>query len=583
MRLVRHEEVSPRVISPAIEVHTPSLGLRQIPRGPMNRKQRRTEAAHRRASLPQPDPAAAHNERGVALAKQGNIDDAVASFARAVDCRSDYAEAHNNLGIALAKQGRMRDAAASFERAAACRADYAEAHNNLGIALARQGKLDAATASYRRALAQRPNYVEAHNNLGNALISQDRLDAAVASFERALALQPGCSDAHNGLGIARKYQGRLNEAMACCERALTTAPHGKVFLNLAELKRFTAGDRHLAAMEAFARDTTPRSVANQIALCFALGKAYDDCGDPDRAFACFRQGNALKRQQFVYDEATTLARVARTRTVFNDALMQAMRGWGVPASEPIFILGMPRSGSTLVEQILASHPRVFGAGERSAFHQLANDCGMPKAYPEAIADLSRQALQDLAARYLADMRARAPGVQRITDKLPLNFMYAGLVHPALPNARIIHTRRNAADTCLSCFFQLFDGDQRYAFDLAELGRYHCAYERLMDHWRSAIPGSVLIEVEYEALVSDPDGQIRRILGHCGLDWDDACLSFQATQRAVRTASAVQVRQPVHDRSIGRWRHYAKYLQPLLQALDPPHERCVWRPLAAARC
>ena len=513
-----------------------------------------------------PHYAEAHNSLGIVLARQGKISEAVASFGRAVAWRPDYAEAHNNLGIALAKQGKISEAGASFGRAVAYRPEYAEAHNNLGIALAKQGKLDAATASYQCALIQRPNYVEAHNNLGNALLDQDRLDEAAGSFERALAIRPDCPDAHHGLSIARKYQGRLDEAMASCERALTNTAHGKVYLNLAELKRFTPEDRHLAAMEDLARDKTPRSTESQVALCFALGKAYDDCDAHDRAFACFRHGNALKRQQFVYDEAATLDRMKRTRMVFNSGLMAAMRGQGIPASEPIFILGMPRSGSSLVEQILASHPQVFGAGERSEFHQLANNCGLPNSYPEAVTDLSADELQNLATLYLTHLRARAPGAARITDKLPLNFLYAGLIHLALPNARIIHIRRNAADTCLSCFCKLFNGEQRYTFELAELGRYYRAYQRLMDHWRNEIPASVLLEVDYEALVTDLAGQARRILGHCGLEWDAACLSFQATQRAVRTASAVQVRQDLRARSIGRWRHYAQHLQPLLQEL-----------------
>jgi len=297
-----------------------------------------------------------------------------------------------------------------------------------------------------------------------------------------------------------------------------------------------------------------------------LGKAYDDCDQPARAFNYFSQGNALKRQEVPYDEAATLGVMERTREVFSAGMMAAAGGQGDPSVEPIFIIGMPRSGSTLVEQILASHPQVYGAGESREFHHLVNNFAPGRSYLDAVTDLTGPELQRFGELYLTRVRPADSTPARITDKLLINFLYAGLIHLALPNARIIHTRRDPADTCLSCFTKLFSVGQYFSYELGELGRYYRAYQRLMDHWRSVLPSRVLIEVDYEAVVADPETQVRRLLAHCGLDWDPACLDFHHSERAVRTASAVQVRQQIYGQSVGRWRKYAPFLQPLLREL-----------------
>ena len=525
-------------------------------------------ASFERALTLAPGNAETHNNLGLALAKQGRLEEAVAAYQRALTHRPDYVVAHNNLGVALREQGKAGEALVSLGKALAYRPDYAEAHNNLGNVFADQGRFAEAEASYRLALNYRPDHAETHYNLGNVLTDLNRFTEAVASYRQSLVYRPDCAETLNNLGNAMKYQGKLDEAVESCERALAGAPHGAVYLNLAELKRFTPRDPHLAAMEDLARDIGSLPVDSRIALHFALGKAYDDCEEHDRAFAHFRDGNALKRQQVVYEEAAILGLMERTRRLFDGELMAAKAGWGDPSNEPIFIVGMPRSGSSLLEQILASHPQVFGAGECRDFHHLASNLGSGRAYPEGALGLSAFELQQLARNYLARLRSVSSGAARFTDKLPINFLYAGLIHLALPNARIIHTRRDPADTCLSCFFTSFSVGQYYTFDLGDLGRYYRAYDQLMDQWRAVLPPSVLIEVDYETLVADLEGQTRRVLSHCGLDWDEACLSFHETERVVRTASAVQVREQVHNRSIGRWRKYQQYLQPLLRELGP---------------
>jgi hypothetical protein len=227
---------------------------------------------------------------------------------------------------------------------------------------------------------------------------------------------------------------------------------------------------------------------------------------------------------------------------------------------------MPRSGSTLIAQILASHPKVRGGDERPDFPELLGRVG----YPEPAAALTGDQFRALGAAYVERMRAQAPDALRIVDKLPGNFLYAGAIHLALPNARIIHSRRDPVDTCMSCFTTLFRDEQLpHTYDLGELGRYYRAYVALMDHWRVALPPAVLLEVEYEALVGDLEGQARRILAHCGLDWDPVCLAFHETERDVRTASAAQVRRPIYRDSVGRWRRYGAWLAPLLEELEVP--------------
>jgi hypothetical protein len=301
------------------------------------------------------------------------------------------------------------------------------------------------------------------------------------------------------------------------------------------------------------------------ALQFALGKAYADLGDHERSFQHLLQANAQKRQQIAYDEAATLAAFGRIHGAFTAELIAAKHALGHPSSLPIFIVGMPRSGTTLTEHILASHPAVFGAGELDHFYQevVTRIWNPADIAAPSLSGVTGPHLRKGAARYLAKLGRAAPAAERIVDKMPSNFRFLGLIHLALPNARIIHVRRDPLDTCISCFSVHFAGDHPYAYDLGELGRYYRAYERLMEHWRRLLPPHVLLEIRYEDLVADLDREARRIVAHCGLEWNASCLDFHATQRSVRTASARQVRQPLYQSSIGRWRQYGQHLAPLL--------------------
>jgi hypothetical protein len=312
----------------------------------------------------------------------------------------------------------------------------------------------------------------------------------------------------------------------------------------------------------------------QILFHFALAKALSDLGQHEEAFGHLLTANALKRSTFAYDEAATLDALEQMRLVFTPEFIASHCGAGQPSQLPIFIVGMPRSGSTLVEHILASHRGVFGGGERADFTAAMKNVGLDVGAPDFLglcARLDRDRLERLGDDYLSRLRSAADAAgttdaERITDKMLANYCFAGLIHLALPNARIIHTRRDPIDTCMSCFSKLFAAEIPYAYEFGEFGRYYRAYDALMTHWRAVLPPGAILNVQYEELVSDFEPQARRILAHCGLDWDPACLLFYRTERPVRTASVVQVRQPIYQSSVGRWRPAPEYLRPLLDGL-----------------
>jgi tetratricopeptide (TPR) repeat protein len=502
------------------------------------------------------------------LRLQGRMDAAAGHFRLAALLRPDIADGWNNLGLALSALGRAGAAVVALRRGVALSPDFALAHNNLGMLLG-DG------ASFRRAILCAPDLPEAYANLGtvgSAIVSLRRavilrpqtaanwyafaagLADKAAEEKRlacrtALVCQPDYGRAHNLAGLLSVQQGDLTDAARRYRRALACEPDPSFYVNLADL----AGDGgEISAMERLVADAHDDEA--RLPLHFALGKAYEDCGDSGKAFQHYQAGNALKRRTLDYDEERELSGMARTEQTFSAEFMARLSGRGDASDVPIFILGMPRSGSTLIEQILASHPGVHGGDERPDF-------------PELLGAFDGTDYRALGAAYLRRCRALAPAAARVTDKLPGNFLHAGAIHLALPNARIIHSRRDPADTCLSCFTKLFRSEQAYTYELGELGRYYRAYARLMAHWRAVLPASVFVEVDYEAVIADPETQTRRLLAHCGLAWDPACLAFHETRREVRTASAVQVRRPIYRDSIGRWRRYGPLLAPLLSELE----------------
>ena len=502
--------------------------------------------------------------------QSGQIHEAVTGYERALFLNPGFADAYNNLGVAFVQLGRIDEARAHFERAIALNPGYADAHNNLGNSLAAQGRLADAAAHFERACALDPTLVNAHNNLGTALVLLGRIDEAAAHYGRMLALDPSHAEAHHSLANIFKMQGKFEAALAHYERAIAIRPaYAEAHFCRTEIKTYHPDDPELTTLEALAtRDNLPADKAPFIH--FGLAKALEDCGDYTRAFEHLRKGNDLKRRQIHYDESAVDKFFARIQKVFDAGVFGRFQGEGDPSSAPIFVLGMPRSGSTLVEQILASHPQVHGAGELAdldiAVKGVLNSGDRPGPYPECVPALDGAALRSMGEAYIGRLPAVANGKIRIVDKSPSNYLNIGLIRLILPNARIIHTTRDPIDTCVSCYSKLFASGQTFSYDLAELGRHYRRYAELMAHWRSVLPSGTMLEMSYEDMVDDPAGQARRLIDYCGLPWDDRCLSFYKESRPVNTASAVQVRQPVFRSSLQRWRRYESGIGPLLNEL-----------------
>ena len=478
--------------------------------------------------------AAFHGNLGTAYDSTSSFDEAIASYRRAIELDPAYTDAHYNLGITLRKLAKLDEAADCFRRAIELKPDFGDAHNNLGATLAEQGQSSAAETALLRALELVPNHAEAHRNLGSLCCEQGQHDASVAHLQRAVEINPGYASARASLA----YMKRHSEADRDDIRRLEEALSGK------QLPR--------------------KDVCN---IHFALGKMYDDIGQWDDAFEYFRQANRLADWRF--DRESVVRNTTALIDTFNPALFNAKANLGRQSDLPVFVVGMPRSATTLVEQILASHGSVFGAGELPEFGAVASaipsELAAGHRYPSCMPGITGDCVKTLADRYLDRLRQLDGQAIRIVDKMPTNFWQLGLIAILLPGAKIIHCRRHPLDVCLSCYFQSFSSSVDFAYDLRNLGAYYRQYERMMTHWRTVLPMDVF-HVDYSELVSDQEVVTRRLLDFCGLDWDPNCLEFHANKRVVHTASHWQVRQPIYTRSVDRWRHYEKHLGPLKEAL-----------------
>jgi len=507
--------------------------------------------------------------------RAGRLAEAATAYRKILALRPGGAEVYSNLGDILREQGKLDGAVAHYQRALALRPDLVHTLNNLGNLLRVQGKLDQAVARLEQSLALKPDFAEAHNNLGIALMGQGKLELAVARFEQALALRPDLAETHKNLGCALTRQGRFDEAVAHFDQAIALRPNfAEAHYHRTDVKTFRADDAELAALEALAADPDRLPASKMSYIHFALGKALEDVGDYPRAFEHLLKGNALKRRELDYNEAANQQLFRLIAQQFDSSLLDRFRAAGDPSPVPIFIVGMPRSGSTLVEQILASHPQVHAAGELTNLDRVvrgvSDATGRPIPFPAWVASTDAESLRRLGQAYLASLPTAASGETRITDKAPSNFLHIGLIRLILPGARIIHTLRDPIDTCLSCFSKLFRQGQTFSYDLAELGRFYRRYYELMAHWRSVLPAGAMLDVAYEDVVDNLEQQARRLIDFCGLPWDDRCLSFHETSRPIATPSNVQVRQPIYRSSVARWRRYEPFLQPLLAELAPFH-------------
>ncbi len=471
------------------------------------------------------------------------------------------ARLHTNLGFVLHCLGDFRAAIEHCGRAIQLERRLPEAHLHLGNSLLALNALHEADAAYRAGLEIAPDHAALH--MARAMVERalGRLADAQASAQRSFALRPDAADTLALLGSLAIDRGRFDEAEDWLRQALAIDPGlPEALASLTTLRKMSPADVPWrdAAERVLARGLP---VAHAINLHHALGKYYDDVDDPDAAFRHHRTANEIaRRSRSRYDRGEMTRRVTRILAAFDRNALAALRPGGLASERPVFVVGMPRSGTSLTEQILASHPQVHGAGELLywIFAEDAERASNPKERAAMIVELGRAYLEGLAPQ--------APDASRVVDKLPVNFRNAGLIHAALPGARFIHLERNALDTCLSIYFQGFSAAHPYATDFGDLAHYYREYRRLMAHWRSVLPPQTLLEVRYEDLVDDPEGWSRRMLAHIGLPWDPRCLEFHRTERPVLTASNWQVRQPIGRGSVDRWRRYERFIGPLREAL-----------------
>ncbi len=508
-----------------------------------------------------------HHAIAISLLDQDLGPRALEHLDRAIQADPASDERHYRRGDALMLLDRHKDAEAAYRKASELAPKRVEAILGLASAMEAQAVDAEVLPLYEQARALEPENAVVLCALASALLPLDRHEEAMALLDEAKALRPNLPMVWGGLGHAREQMGDMEGAQDAFREALRLAPRRPGFYaGLFNAGKVAAGDPLIEALENLATDGRTLRRQEQIARLFALAKAYDDIGDKARAFDCLLEGNAMKRATTNYDESKDIAAHRRIQTRLSGPVIRAGAGRGDPTEVPIFVLGMPRSGSTLVEQILASHPMVLPGGERKDFGKALRRT-WNRQRGQSTSDMANaEQLRKLARLYLEQLPPLPPGKTRITDKMPGNYLTAGLIHTAMPNARIIHTRRDPVDTCLSCFSKLFGDKLDWTYDLGELGPFYRRYQDMMEHWEDVLPPGSILDVQYEDVVDDLEGQARRLLDFCGLPWDEACLSFHKTKRAVRTASVAQVREPIYRRSVGKWRPDEAVLRPLLDGL-----------------
>jgi tetratricopeptide (TPR) repeat protein len=516
-----------------------------------------------------PDYADAHNNLGNALNGLGRHEQAAASYTKALRLMPDYADAYYNPANSLGELGKFEQAVASYSKALQLMPDFAEAHNNLAIALSELGKHEQAIASYSKALQINPDNAKAHNNLANSLIDLGRHEQAIASYAQALRLMPDYAEAHCNLATALSDLGKYEQAIASYAEALKIKPdYAKVYENLGRIKKYQPDDPQIAQMRDLIADGAI-SESNKTLLNFALGKACDDIGDTESAFQHFQEGNRLRKKELGYDISTDLRLFNRIKSAFsaaNPPNIDETRPVSEGRKQPIFIVGIHRSGTTLVEQILSSHSQVYGGDEILAMDRIVRPI-LPSNSNVPFGELTGEMIRRIRADYLSDLDSFGTGEPCVTDKTPLNFRWTGFILTAMPEARIINVQRDPVATCWSVFKQYISNKEvGYAYDLADIAGYYKLYADLMDFWNSRFPGRIY-NLDYEALTNNQGEETRKLLEYCNLDWEDQCLEFHKTSRAVRTPSSAQVRQAMYKGSSGSWRKYEAHLQPMLQVLE----------------
>lgn len=498
-------------------------------------------------------------------ASRGELAEALSLYQDLVALKPGDALARNNLGSVLSRLGRYAEAEKEFREALAKQPGLVDAHVNLGIVLLPRGRFEEAEGSFRRALILKATHLKARTQLGITFVQLGRLDSAREEFEKVLRIAPRHAEALFGMGTLARSEGRFAEAEELFRRALVADPQmSRAWAALAGIRKMTAADA-VWLKRAQQTAATLKSVHQEAEVRYAIGKYFDDLGQYSQAFESYRQANELLKKAAVPYDARAHEHFVDdlTRVYTRESLARAAAS--ASGSEvPIFVVGMPRSGTSLLEQILASHPAVRGAGELPFWSDLVRRREAQIRREMLAADERNR----IAEEYLRTLGHLCPGAARVVDKTPVNVDHLGLIHSVFPRARILYMRRDPIDTALSCYFQHFVLGLSWSLDLSDIARYYKQHQRLFRHWREVLPSDSILEVPYEDLVTNQEHWTRTILEFAGLTWDERCLQFHKTQRPVVTSSYWQVRQSMYRDSVQRWRHYSRFIGPLRKLQKP---------------
>ena len=510
--------------------------------------------------------------QGVALSafQSNNMVDAIQFMQMAVDIAPNEMGYRRNLGELLCRADQLEAAIASHQIAIKMEPTNPENHFLLGLAYHNKRQFHLAVQHYRIALSYHQHYGLAWNNLGASLESMGDKHQAKTAYATAVRIDPKHAEAHNNLGAIYSEEGKLDEARTHFTAAIAAkSDFVQAHFNLSLVKKYTRNDPHLACLESIAEKMAHDTIPAQIQYYFALGKALDDTQTYGRAFQAYAEGNRLHYLQNPWNKTMLQDFVSQIPNVFMPSFFSRTPD-ATSNRVPIFIVGMPRSGTTLIEQILSSHAQIYGTGEIPILDGvIQNACrasGLP--FTVWINQLTDQDFAILGEKYLEQTWKLAPDKPCIVDKMPSNCFYIGMIHRMLPTAKIIHSIRDPMDSCFSCFTHLFKGNMPFAYDLTALGEYYLFYAQTMQHWQHVLPSARVFDLPYEQMVQNQEALTKQLLDYLELPWDPNCLNFHKHDRIVQTASLVQVRKPIYQTSIKRWQYFADDLQPLLRIVEP---------------
>ena len=528
----------------------------------------KAEQVYRQIISQAPEFHQAYHGLGILAHAVGKIELAIDMIKNAIALNDQVPLYHSNLCEMCRRAERLEEAIAAGKNATELTPDNPEFKYNLGLALADSQELDAAIECYKDLLEIKPDHGLACNNLGAALEKSGQIDEALEYYNRAVEINPDHSEAQNNLGAIYSERGQLDDAKSCFSAAIKAKRDFiEPYYNLSSLKTFTTNDPDLIGLKKLMGEVNNLTDDEQIRYFFAIGKAFEDIAEYNDAFQAYHRGNQLKFSQINYNNRQANSVAKRIQTDFTKELFENNSDAGIEDNTPVFIVGMPRSGTTLIEQILASHSDIYGAGELKTLDEIIHNARTEiierqqvKPYRPVLSDFN---LTSMANEYLQSIREHDANAIQITDKMPANFFYIGFIHLMFPNAKIIHAMRDPMDSCFSCYAKLFNETMDFTYDLQPLGHYYVRYKKLMQHWHAVLPADTILDVHYEKVVADVETETRRMIEFLQLPWDKNCLEFYNNDRPVKTASVAQVRKPIYSSSVARWKHFEQHLNPLL--------------------